>query len=108
VNAIPLFFAYFAFRWLGVRRAGEALVHALASDSRNVTQRQMVAGILLVRCGRSALPLLESALATGRASPMLIRVAGDTGLAELLPSIERYRESTDPAAAKAARDVLGG
>ena len=108
MNAIPLFFAYFAFRWLGVRSAGQALVNALASDSRNVTQRQMVAGILLVRCGRAALPLLESALATGGASPMLIRVAGDTGLPELRPLIERYRQSTNPAAAKAARDVLEG
>jgi hypothetical protein len=108
VNAIPLFVAYLAFRWLGVRRAGEALIRALASESPNVTQRQMVAGILLVRCGRSALPLLESALRAGGASPILIRVAGDTGLAELRPLIERYRESADPAAAKAARDVLGG
>jgi hypothetical protein len=107
VSAIPLFFAYFFFRWLGVRQAGEALVRALESDSPNTTQRQMVAGILLVRSGRRALRILEDALRAGCASPMLIRVAGDTRLAELRPLLEPYRESADPAVARAAREALG-
>lgn len=107
MSAIPLFFAYFFFRWLGVRQAGEALIRALESDSPNTTQRQMVAGILLVRSGRRASRILEDALRAGRASPMLIRVAGDTGLAELKPLLERYCQSTDPAVARAAREALG-
>jgi HEAT repeat protein len=106
VNAIPLFFLFFAFRWLGLRRAGDALIRALDDDSPNITQRQTIAGIFLVRSGRRALPILESALRSRHASPLLIRVAGDTELAELRPAIEQYLASPDPAVVRAAQDAL--
>lgn len=102
-ESAKLFSAYAAWRATGSARAGGVVAGALASsDETNRT----AAGILLVRAGGRALPLLRGNLARGLAVPLTLRVLGDLGGAQARAEIEPYARSADPAVAAAAADAL--
>ena len=102
-EAASVFAAYGAWRATGSARAGVVLSAALgSSDETNRT----AAGMLLLRGGEKALPLLRANLQRGTAVPMTLRLLGDIGGHAARATIEPYTQSADPAIARAARDAL--
>jgi len=102
-EAVGVLLAWGLWRATGAARPGAGLARALGSgDETNRT----LAGMLLVRGGQRALPLLRGNLQAGLAVPMTLRVLGDIGGAEVLREIEPYRRSTDVAVSRAAADAL--
>lgn len=97
-----LFGAAAAWR-LGSQAAGRRLIDGLASDDENT---RTVAGILLVKAGRRAEPLLAEALRHPRNLPHLLRVIGDAAPTAFTAELERYAGSGDEAVRQAARDAL--
>jgi hypothetical protein len=99
-EAAAVFTAFGAWRIAGSARAGAVLARALASpDETNRT----AAGILLVRGGARALPLLRDNLHRGVAVVLSLRVLGDIGGPEAAALIEPYQRDKDPKVAAAAR-----
>ena len=90
-------------RATGSRPAGRALVRALAADDQNV---RTTAGMLLVKAGKRAEPLLAEALARRENLPLVLTILGDIGDRELAPHLRRFSEDDDPRVARAARDAL--
>ena len=88
-----------------LRAFGRVLAASLDSDDPNV---RMIAGILLVRGGRKAEPLLIEALPRTRNLPMLLRVLGDVGDASVEAVLARHASDPRPEVAQAARDALEG
>jgi hypothetical protein len=103
LGTIPLFVYQALWSGAGSQAAGRRLVSSLRSADE--TER-MVAGTLLLRAGRSAVPLLREALLQGSASPMVMNLAADLDARELAPFIARYLRDTDPERAQAATDAL--
>jgi hypothetical protein len=103
LGSIPLFMYQALWSGMGSQAAGRRLVYSLRSADE--TER-MVAGTLLMRGGRSPVPLLREALLQGSASPMVMQLAADLDARELAPIIERYRRDADPERAQAATDAL--
>lgn len=79
------------------------MVRALGSSNANI---RTIAGILLVRAGRRAEPLLEEALARRENLPMVLSILGDIGDRKVEPELRRFAEDGDPQIAQAARDAL--
>ena len=90
-------------RATGFQSAGRALVDALASRDDAV---RTIAGMLLVRAGRRAEPLIAEAIRRRRSLPLVLVIAGDIGAASLEPELERLAADTDRDVARAARDGL--
>jgi hypothetical protein len=103
LGTVPLFVYQALWSGIGSQAAGRRLVSSLRS--RDATER-MVAGTLLMRGGRSPVPLLREALLKGSAPPMVMHLAADLDARELAPMIERYRRDADPECAQAATDAL--
>lgn len=98
-EAATVFSAFGVWRVTGSARAGAVLARALASpDETNRT----AAGILLVRGGVRALPLLRENLHQGVAVALSLRVMGDIGGPEAAALIEPYQRDQDPKVAAAA------
>jgi hypothetical protein len=87
----------------GLRSAGKALLHALASPDPGV---RTVAGMFLVQSGKRAEPLVEEAIHKGLNLPMVLVIAGDIGAARLAPDLQQFTSHPDPEVSKAARDGL--
>ena len=87
----------------GLRRAGRALLDALASSDEDL---RAVAGMLLVQSGKRAEPLIAEAIARREHLPTLLVIAGDIGAIALEPELRRLTTDPDPAVARAARDGL--
>ena len=102
-EAASVFAAYGAWRATGSARAGAVLSAAL--DSGDETNRT-AAGMLLLRGGQKALPLLRANLQRGVAVPMTLRLLGDIGGRAALEMIVPHTHSADPAIARAAHDAL--
>ncbi|RMH22052.1 MAG: hypothetical protein D6696_04300 [Acidobacteria bacterium] len=102
LKALRLFASYLLWR-LGLRAAGEVLVRAIESGEEDL---RLIAGTLLVRGGRRAVPLIHRQLAAGRRNPILLTLLGDLGDRRSEKVLERYRNAADPALARAARDAL--
>lgn len=95
--------SYGTWRATGSPRAGAAVARALGSaDETNRT----AAGILLVRAGPRALPLLRENLRRGVAVPMTLRLLGDIGGPEARAEIDAYLGHADPAVARAAAEAM--
>ena len=90
-------------RATGSRPAGRALVRALAAGDENV---RTSAGMLLVKAGKRAEPLLAEALARRENLPLVLTILGDIGDRDLEPQLRRLSEDNDPRVARAARDAL--
>lgn len=101
-EATALFGAAAAWR-LGSRAAGRRLVDGLSSADEESRQ---IAGMLLVRAGARAAPLLAEELKQPRNLPHLLRVMGDAAPQVFATELERYAVSDDAAVRQAARDAL--
>ena len=101
-----MFAAWSLWRASGSARAGARLAQALASDDETA---RTAAGMLLVKAGARALPLMRDNLARGIAAPLSLRVigdlAGDVGGEAALSVIAPYREHADARIARAAEDA---
>jgi hypothetical protein len=83
--------------------AGRKLVTALGSDDENA---RTIAGMLLVKGGAHALPLLREAMAQEQNLPMVLAVAESIGDASIAPDVRRFTDHRDPKVAGAAKDAL--
>lgn len=101
-ESAALFAAAAAWR-LGSRAAGRRLVAGLSSTD---DESRQIAGMLLVKGGARAAPLLAEELRQPRNLPHLLRVIGDAAPAAFAAELERYAASDDEAVRQAARDAL--
>jgi hypothetical protein len=90
-------------RATGLRPAGRAVVRALESPDPNV---RTIAGMLLVRAGLSAEPLLLEAVAARRSLPLVAQILADIGDRRLEPTLSTLSRDHDPEVARAAREAL--
>lgn len=85
------------------RRAGRALVDALGAEDENA---RTIAGMLLVKGGAHAVPLLREAMARRENLAMALSVAGSIADPALADEVRRFADDADPQVATAARDAL--
>jgi HEAT repeat protein len=90
-------------RLMGIRPAGRALVRALGTDDEQV---RAIAGMMLVKSGRKAEPLLQEALDRRENVSTVLTVLGSIGDPSIEPEIRRFADDKDPRVSKAARDAL--
>ena len=102
-QAIGLFLAATAWRWTGAPRLGRRLIRALSSENGNLRN---IAGILLVRAGRRAEPLLQEALHRRENLPMTLTLLADLGDHVVEKEIRPFSMDRDPKVAEAARQAL--
>jgi len=102
-EAAGVLLAWGVWRPTGLASAGRVVARALASSDETT---RTLSGVLLVRGGARALPLLRTNLQGGVAVPMTLRVLGDVGGAEALHEIEPHLKSTNAAVAHAATDAM--
>jgi hypothetical protein len=88
---------------LGATSAGRRLVDALSSSDEN---ERLIAGMMLVKGGEKAVPLLRDELQHPRNLPHLLRVIGDAAPEAFMDALERYAADDDPAVRRAAQDGL--
>ena len=89
--------------WLGISSAGRALVKALGSPDENI---RSIAGILLVKSGKRAEPLLQEALSRRENLTTVLTVLGSIGDPALIPHLRQFTNDQNPDVAKAAREAL--
>lgn len=91
--------------WVGLhlRPAGRALIDALGSNDEDL---RVIAGMLLVRAGSRAIPLLSDALTARRHMPIIIQIIADIGAYELEPRLRPLVNDPDPQISQAARTSL--
>jgi hypothetical protein len=90
-------------RATGWRVAGRPLVAALGSRDEDI---RALAGILLVRGGERAKPLLEEALRQREHLPMVVSVLASLEDRRYEPSLRMLAQDPDPRVADAAREGL--
>src|SRR5205807_10399779 len=76
LKAIGLFLAAVAWRLTGSRRFGALLIRALSAKNENLKN---IAGILIVRAGKKAEPLLQDALHRRENLPLTLSLLADLG-----------------------------
>ena len=86
-----------------LRPAGRALIGALGSPDEDV---RTAAGMLLVKSGKHAEPLIAEAIARREHLPIVLLIAADIGAFALEPELRRFTADPDPDVARAARDAL--
>jgi HEAT repeat protein len=96
-------FAAAMWRATGMRPAGRVLVHALGTDDEQV---RMIAGMMLIKGGKKAEPLLREALNTRENISTVLTVLGSIGDPSVEPELRRFTDDKDPRVSKAARDAL--
>jgi HEAT repeat protein len=91
--------------WLGLgfTSAGRALVNALGSPDKNI---RSIAGMLLVKSGKRAEPLLLEATNRRESLPMVLTVLGSIGDPAVIPQLRQFTEDENPDVAKAAQEAL--
>jgi len=91
--------------WLGLgfTSAGRALVKALGSPEKNF---RSIAGMLLVKSGKRAEPLLLEAANKRENLPMVLAVIGSIGDPAVIPQLRQFTEDDNPDVANAAREAL--
>ena len=104
VGGAAKLFAYRAlWRTTGSATAGRALVRALGSTDEDL---RTIAGMLLVKAGKNAEPLLQEALDRRENLPIVLTVLADIGDSRLEPEIRAFSHDEDPNVARAAREAL--
>jgi hypothetical protein len=88
---------------IGCRSAGRALVRALGSTDEG---KRTVAGMLLVRGGKRAEPLVAEAIRRREHLPIVVLIAGDIGATSLASELRHLTMDPDPDVARAAHDAL--
>ncbi len=104
VRAAKLFSEYGLWRG-GLQSAGRSLVAALGSPQEDL---RSIAGMLLVRGGAKARPLLMEALRKRENVPMVLSVLADAAPDDpaVLETLRRHADDPEPAVADAARQAL--
>jgi HEAT repeat protein len=92
-----------AWRVTGLEAAGRGIVRALSSADPTV---RTMAGMLLVRAGHGATPLLREALAARQSLPMVVTLLADIGDQASRPILTELTQDPDVAVARAARQAL--
>ena len=90
-------------RATGIRPAGRALVRALGTNDEQV---RAIAGMMLVKTGTKAKPLLQEALHRRENVSTVLTVLGSIGDPSMEQEIRRFADDHDPQVSKAARDAL--
>jgi len=90
-------------RVTGIRPAGRALVRALGTNDEQV---RAIAGMMLVKSGKKAKPLLQEALHRRENVSTVLTVLGSIGDPSMEQEIRRFADDQDPQVSKAARDAL--
>jgi len=103
LQAIGLFLAAAAWRLTGSRRFGEVLIRSLSTKNENLKN---IAGILIVRAGKKAKPLLQDALHRSENLPMTLWLLADLGDRMVDKEIQPFSSDQDPKVAEAARQAL--
>ena len=88
---------------LGFTSAGRALVDALGSSDKNI---RSIAGMLLVKGGKRAEPLLLEAANRRESLPMVLTALGSIGDPAVIPQVRQFTEDENPDVANAAREAL--
>ena len=102
-SAAKLFVLYAIWRATRMPGTGRIIVHALNSSDETI---RTVAGMLLVRAGQLAEPLLKEALDRRENLPLVPVILGDIGDRTIEPEIRSFSGDHDPDVAQAARDAL--
>ena len=102
-RALSLFGSRAAWKLTGIPAAGRPLVRALGSPDEDI---RTIAGMFLVKAGKSAEPLLMEALEKRENVPMVLAVLADIGDPRVEPQIQRFSADTDPEISRAAEDAL--
>lgn len=92
-----------AWRATGSRAAGGAVVRALSSGDEMLCT---MAGMMLVRAGERALPLVRDAVRQRLGLPTSLTVLADIGQAEDAELVRGFTGDPDPEIRAAARDAL--
>ena len=103
LRAAGLFAANAIWQATGSQAAGRSLVNALAASDPNL---RTIAGMLLVRGGEKAVPLIEEAIHRELNLPQVLVMAGDVGAKKLEPELQKYAAHPDPQISRAAHDGL--
>ena len=103
LKLLPVLLTAAIWRATGIRPAGRALVGALGTDDEQV---RVIAGMMLVKSGRKAEPLLQEALNRRENVSTVLAVLGSIGDPSIEPEIRRFADDKDPRVSKAARDAL--
>ena len=103
LGALRLYVYRALWYWLGITSAGRALVKALGSPDENI---RSIAGILLVKSGKQAEPLLQEALSRRENLPTVLTVLGSIGDPALIPQLRQFTNDQNPEVAKAAQEAL--
>src|SRR5215472_17562467 len=93
LQAIGLFLTAIAWRLTGASRLGRTLVRTLSSKNENLRN---IAGILLVRGGKRAEPLLQEALHRRESLPMTLTLLADLGDRVVEKEIQPFSTDHDP------------
>ena len=107
-QVLSLFASNLIWRTTGLKSAGRKLVNNLDSPDEEV---KVIAGMLLVKAGRRAEPLLLEALQGNQNVPMVLTILGDIGDWRYLPELHKFSQDPSPEVAQAAQAalmVLGG
>ncbi len=102
-RALYLFGARAAWRATGLPAAARPLIRALGAPDDDV---RTIAGMFLVKAGRSAEPLLLEALARRENVPMVLAVLADIGDPGVEPQIASLCSDPDPEISRAAKEAL--
>jgi hypothetical protein len=103
IKAIGLFLTAAAWRLTDSRRFGAVLIRALSAENENLKN---IAGILIVRAGKKAEPLLQDALHRRENLPMTLSLLADLGDRMVEKEIQPFSTDQDPKVAEAARQAL--
>jgi len=103
LGAARLFVCWALWYWLGLTAPGRTLVKALGSENKNL---QSSAGILLVRSGKRAEPLLQDAVNRRENLPIVLTVLGSIGDPQIAPQLRKFTEDQNPDVARAAQEAL--
>jgi|GEM_PF-846394 len=102
-QVLSLFASNIIWRTTGLSSAGRKLVDSLDSSDEEV---QVIAGMLLVKAGRQAEPLLQEALRRSQNLPTVLTILGDIGAWRCLPELHKYSQDASPEVAQAAQAAL--
>jgi len=103
LKLLPVLLTAAIWRAMGIRPAGRALVRALGTDDEQV---RAIAGMMLVKSGKKAKPLLQEALNRRENVSTVLTVLGSIGDPSMEQEIQRFADDKDPQVSKAARDAL--
>lgn len=103
LKLLPVLLASLVWRVMGIRAAGRALVRDLGTDDEEI---RAIAGMMLVKSGRKAEPLLQEALYRRENVSTVLAVLGSIGDPSMEPEIRRFADDKDPQVSKAAHDAL--